>query len=302
MMNADGSGQRKLADGPWNMTSSLRVWSPDGKRHRLRRDDCLRALLLLRSRALGRATGRERVTEGRPECETAMAALCGRRTGRACSFGQILNPYGESRTRSSCSGPGRRGDWTLGGGGRPLSTFEDWSWSPDGRRIAYMASDGDTTDAYVEGARGRGKRLLAHFVYGVQWSPAGGEIAVIKRFGKKTVRLATVPVRGGLPHKIASADYFAWDRRGRRLASFPTACIRVSVSRATVATSGSARRRPGSPESLRAARRPRSRALVLVPRTVDGSSTPRRSPLATPRARRGRRRPRPGRLPRRSPP
>jgi hypothetical protein len=39
--------------------------------------------------------------------------------------------------------------------------------------------------------------VLARFVYAAQWSPAGREIAVVKRFGRRTIRLATIPVRGG---------------------------------------------------------------------------------------------------------
>jgi Tol biopolymer transport system component len=216
-MNADGSGQRKLAmvSGSDELVPS---WSPDGKHIAfVAMTPCepyfCSDLALWVVRPDG--SGLRRVVHNVRQPWRPLWSPDGTRL----LFGQILNPSGEIDTLVVL----RLADgatWTLGAGGRPVSMFEDWSWSPDGRRVAYMASNGDTTDAYVEGARGRGRRLLAHFVYGVQWSPAGGEIAVIKRFGKRTIRLATVPVRGGLPRKIASADHFAWDRSGRRLALF----------------------------------------------------------------------------------
>jgi Tol biopolymer transport system component len=218
IMNPDGRGQRKLAMVPGS-DELAPSWSPDGKRIAfVAMTPCepyfCSDLALWVVRPDG--SGLRRVAQNVRQPWRPLWSPDGTRL----LFGQILNPHGEIDTLVVL----RLADeatWTLGGGGgSPVSMFEDWSWSPDGRRVAYMASNGDTTDAYVEGARGRGRRLLAHFVYGVQWSPAGGEIAVIKRFGRSTVRLATVPVRGGLPRKIASADPFAWDRRGRRLALF----------------------------------------------------------------------------------
>ena len=166
--------------------------------------------------------------------------------GTRLLFGQIHNPHGQIDSLAVL----RVADgavWTLGDDGRPVSNFEDWSWSPDGRRVAYTASNGNTTDAYVEGAKGQGRRLLAHFVYGVQWSPAGKEIAISKRFGARTIRVATVPVRGGAPRKIAGAQQFAWDRSGRRLALF-----RGSAPVAVVGRDGRqfriVSRRPGWPD------------------------------------------------------
>ena len=218
IMNADGSGQRKLAMVPGS-DELAPSWSPDGKRIAfVSMTPCEPYFCSDLALWVVRPDG-SRLRRVAQHVRQPWRPLWSP-DGTRLLFGQILNPHGEIDTLVVL----RLADeaiWTMGGGsGSPVSMFEDWSWSPDGRRVAYMASNGDTTDAYVEGARGRGRRLLAHFVYGVQWSPAGGEIAVIKRFGRNTVRLATVPVRGGLPRKIASADPFAWDRRGRRLALF----------------------------------------------------------------------------------
>ena len=220
IMNADGSGQRKVANVPGAHEVSP-DWSPDGKRIAfVSMTPCEPYfcsdlhLWLVRPDGSGlRKIGRTVKQPWRPLWSP---------DGKRLLLGQIFDPDGNV-------GPlvvlrvANGAMWKLGGsGGGEVSTFEDWSWSPDGRRVAYMASNGDTRDAYVEGARGRGRRLLAHFVFGVQWSPAGGEIAVIKRFGRSTVRLATVPARGGTAHPIgsASAERFAWDRSGSRLALF----------------------------------------------------------------------------------
>lgn len=220
IMNADGSGQRKIANVPGAHEVSP-DWSPDGKRIVfVSMTPCEPYfcsdlhLWLVRPDGSGlRKIGQNVRQPWRPLWSP---------DGKRLLLGQALDPdaaIGPLLVLRVADGVA----WKLGGsGGGEVSTFEDWSWSPDGRRVAYMASNGDTRDAYVEGARGRGRRLLAHFVFGVQWSPAGGEIAVVKRFGRSTVRLATVPVRGGPAHPLASAsaERFAWDRSGRRLALF----------------------------------------------------------------------------------
>ena len=218
IMNADGSGQKKLAMVP-GTDEVAPSWSPDGKRivfvsmTQCEPYFCSELdLWVVRPDGSGlRKVGENVRQPWRPIWSP---------DGTRLLLGQVLNPYGQIDSLVVLR-LADRATWTLGlGAGGPVSMFEDWSWSPDGRRVVYVASNGNTTNAYVEGARGWGRRLLAHFVYGAQWSPAGGEIAVIKRFGKRTVRLATVPVRGGLPRKIATAERFAWDRSGRRLALF----------------------------------------------------------------------------------
>ena len=100
--------------------------------------------------------------------------------------------------------------------------FEDWSWSPDGRRVTFIASNGDTDDAYVEGAAGKGRRLLARNSLRAQWSPAGGRIALTTRIqGENGYSLATIAAQGGRPRKIGRpADEFAWDRFDERTADW----------------------------------------------------------------------------------
>jgi dipeptidyl aminopeptidase/acylaminoacyl peptidase len=213
-MNADGSGQRKLVDVP-EQDELTPVWSPDGTRIAfVTMTQCEPyfcsdlALWLVRPDGTGlRRIGRNVRQPWRPLWSP---------DGTRLLVGQILNPDGEVNSLVSL----RVRDGAVSTLGYGLFAFEDWSWSPDSRRVTYVASAGNGTDAYVEGAEGRGKRVLARFVYAAQWSPAGREIAVVKRFGRSTIRLATIPVRGGRPRVIAHAGAFAWDRDGRRVLIF----------------------------------------------------------------------------------
>ena len=214
LMNADGSGQRKLVDVP-EQDELTPVWSPDGKRLAFVTMTACEpyfcsdlGLWLIRPDGTGlRRIARNVERPWRPLWSP---------DGTRLLVGQILNPYGEVNSLVVL----RIRDGAVSTLGYGLFAFEDWSWSPDGRRVTYVASAGDTTDAYVEGAEGRGKRVLARFVYAAQWSPAGREIAIVKRFGRKTIRLATIPVRGGRARVIAHAGAFAWDRNGRHVAVF----------------------------------------------------------------------------------
>jgi dipeptidyl aminopeptidase/acylaminoacyl peptidase len=214
LMNADGRGRRKLVDvsGQDELTP---VWSPDGRRLAFVTMTACEpyfcsdvALWLVRPDGTGlRRIGRNVRQPWRPLWSP---------DGTRLLLGQILNPDGEVsslvalRVRDGAV-------WTLGYG---LFAFEDWSWSPDGRRVTYVATAGNTNDAYVEGAEGRARRVLTRNAYSAQWSPEGREIAVIKRFGRNRIRLARIPVRGGPASEIAPASAFAWDRNGRRLALF----------------------------------------------------------------------------------
>lgn len=213
-MNADGSAQRRIVDLPGQSVLAP-AWSPDGKLIAFSSMNSCEPyfcadldLWLVKPDGTGlREIAKNFVQPWRPLWSP---------DGTRLLLGQVRNPYGEIDSLVVLRlADGQRIDL----GRENLSMFEDWSWSPDGRRVTYIASNGNGTHAYVEGAGGRGRRLLVRNSLRAQWSPAGGRIGVITRF-QRGYSLATIPAEGGRPRKVGRADEFAWDPLGRRLALF----------------------------------------------------------------------------------
>ena len=105
-----------------------------------------------------------------------------------------------------------------------------WSWSPDGRDIAYEAKGGVWV---VPSSGGEPRQLVESDVGDHAWSPDGKEIAFIKKLSVSTVKVKTGEIKQILDLKAHNLDgEYAWDLEwspdGKKLGFI---CSRNSESR-----------------------------------------------------------------------
>jgi dipeptidyl aminopeptidase/acylaminoacyl peptidase len=119
--------------------------------------------------------------------------------------------------------------WGFANPTQPLFGDTAPSWSPDGRRLAFV-QDGSPGSGFITtiGFDGRGLRRLTE---GRQpaWSPRGGIIAFTRGVSHVNT-LYTVPANGGPEHALGPGEYPDWspqgdalafDRGGRILVAYP---------------------------------------------------------------------------------
>jgi Tol biopolymer transport system component len=191
VMNADGSGERKLLD--WNTASP--TWSPDGKNIAFATDN---GIHVMNANGSGEPERLTPATEGISYTDLAwspdgekIAFVSNRRDGRR------LNNYTDIYVAKACSAEGATNRL------QRLTDKHGWNrdpaWSPDGNRIAFTYLDfgsahlyGNSairnTDIYTVGADGRDEIRLTHTnsgkhaEYAPAWSPEGGRVAFIKGY------------------------------------------------------------------------------------------------------------------------
>ncbi len=160
VMNADGTGTRRLTSGPQENTPS---WSPDGKRIAFTRGG--RDVYVINADGSGaRVLTRDPARDYDPAWSPDGTRIAFVRTelGSAAIF--TVRPDGSGLRRLT------------------QLTAVDYSpaWSPDGRRIAYSSSAGAGFDIHVVNADGSGHRNLTRAPgddFHPSWSPDGKRIA-----------------------------------------------------------------------------------------------------------------------------
>jgi Tol biopolymer transport system component len=217
VMNADGSGQRRLTQG--GELGGLR-WSPDGRKILL---SCLKCAASPRSRFSGwgelyvmnadgsepRNLTRDPRVEGSPEWSP---------DGRKIAFAR-LGPSGGGRSEivvMNADGSGKRTLADRAGG--PV-------WSPDGRKIAFTKPCCGAApvegDIYVMNADGSGQRRLTRNELpdgGPAWSPDGQQILFV-RGGWRRARLYVMNADGSEQRNLGvHAHGGAWSPDGRLIA------------------------------------------------------------------------------------
>jgi hypothetical protein len=98
-----------------------------------------------------------------------------------------------------------------------------FSWAPDGRRLAFDAVDGPTSEVFVVNADGSGLRSVG-FGRAPAWSPVGDQIAFVNDYGLYVVGVDGTALR--LVHSgLAAAP--SWSPDGDRIAFFEPGLLDV---------------------------------------------------------------------------
>jgi len=98
----------------------------------------------------------------------------------------------------------------------------DYSWSPDGRRIASLGELDQDLSAYtveIANANGTGRRVLLrnrfpNWLSEIAWSPRGDRIAYVQRGW-----IWLVAPNGGKPQRVTKGKQLLWSPRGKLLYS-----------------------------------------------------------------------------------
>jgi Tol biopolymer transport system component len=96
------------------------------------------------------------------------------------------------------------------------------AWSPDGSKLAYVATDDSfSTAVYVSTAGGQSPKKIAEGGADPTWSPDGKQIALTNENGDYTA-IFVVPSAGGDAKKLCSAEGYlsqpAWSPDGKQIA------------------------------------------------------------------------------------
>ena len=209
VVGADGTGRRRLTDGPGSSTTP--VWSPDG-----------RTIAFVRQIGDGSQVYVMNADGGAPRALTAgagrVAGPAWSPDGRQIVFAATRN--GVSRIAiMGYDGSGRRG---LAPSPRDQVAP---AWSPDGRLIAFLSrASGGYFELFVVGADGRNRRQVPTPVPSLQpdvtefvWLP-DGRLAYTNRSGLAQEGLTVTTVSGAERRYLGSASSPAWSPDGRQLA------------------------------------------------------------------------------------
>ncbi len=208
LVNAGGSGARRCLPRTYDNYAPV-AWSADGRRLAFerhydspRRDCCVEVLIMgADGRGKVRLTPRGMEDSGPAWSPVAPRIAFTRRKGYSAPGIYVANADGSDARdlRRDASEP---------------------AWSPDGRKIAFMAVRQGVSGTYVINADGTGVGLVRRGVWGAQWSPDGRSLLVVGPGITKHVLVMNVN-GSGLRRLTRSCqeDYnAAWSPDGRKIA------------------------------------------------------------------------------------
>jgi TolB protein len=238
VMNADGSGKRRLARHAWisNLGSDSLAWSPDRRKlvfaaHLSRSaapcdSYCGKEIFVINADGSGlRRLTRNTVPDWKPAWSPDGQKIAWLSRGPHGTGADVfvMNADGSDQQNLTAK-PGNRG--------AP-------SWSPDGRAILFTAvppgqppsaSGWPYSDVYVMNADGSGQRNLTHTPGGGEgdpsWSPDGQHIAFTRTGPPGELRIVVMNADGSAKHAVTPTSIHtgdagitaAWSPDGRRIA------------------------------------------------------------------------------------
>ncbi len=213
----DSDGEAAVPLTPEGITALSPVWSPDGRRIAYTRLEGGRGGVIVQSLAGGATTG----GAGRAEPRSTSR----RRSRRTAARWRSRTPTRPAPTFSSSNVADRccAQRLTVGRFADNLSP----TFSPDGRRIAFVSTRSGPPQIYVMAADGTDQELLAPFDYGAtgasnapEWSPDGARV-VFHRDVSRSPQIFLVDVAGRRVSQLTSSgrnEDPTWAPDGRHIA------------------------------------------------------------------------------------
>jgi Tol biopolymer transport system component len=177
LMNADGSEHRQLTKPPGGRSLA---WSPDGRKLAfLRQGDCGQFcfnLWVVNSDGSGLRNLTSKLDAGALRRGAPASDPAWSPDGQMIAFVRLNNGLGSPIYVVKTDGSGLRRLT------RPAALDADPTWSPDGRKIAFVSDRDPNSEIYVMNANGKGQRNLTRnraFDADPAWSPDGRKIAFV---------------------------------------------------------------------------------------------------------------------------